>query len=281
MYEWAEIRSWRKSQRAQLLSRRVATPQAERARLRSEIMPHLTSILSRAAHGIVGFYWPFKGEVDLRGVARLLIDQGFRTALPVVVEKNRPLEFWEWRPRMPMSRGIWDIPVPAERTLLQPTLVFAPLVGFDGANYRLGYGGGYYDRTLAAMPARPFVVGVGYEFSRLATIHPQPHDIAMDVIVTEAGLQSQPTLAAALPPSQVPTIDAPDDDRLGSFSSPPCMMHELADDWSYERQQNADGPKFHHESPQPERDEADVQRNLSKRDSGSGSPAPRSGTRHP
>ncbi len=254
MDEWAEIRRWRKSQRAQLLSRRVATPQAERARLRSEIIPHLTSILSRADSGVVGFYWPFKGEVDLRGVVRTLIGQGFRAALPVVVERNRPLEFWEWRSRMPMSRGIWDIPVPAERRVLQPTLVFAPLVGFDEANYRLGYGGGYYDRTLAAMPTRPFVVGIGYEFARLVTIHPQPHDIAMDAIVTEAGLQSRPTPAAGLLPSEVLTMNTSDDDRLESFSSPPCMMHELADDWSLERQQSADGAKPHQESRQPEGD---------------------------
>jgi 5-formyltetrahydrofolate cyclo-ligase len=256
MDEWAEIRSWRKSQRAQLLSRRVATPQAERARLRSEIIPHLTSILSRADSGVVGFYWPFKGEVDLRGVVRTLIGQGFRAALPVVVERNRPLEFWEWRSRMPMSRGIWDIPIPAERSVLQPTLVFSPLVGFDSANCRLGYGGGYYDRTLAAMPTRPFVVGVGYEFSRLATIHPQPHDIAMDAIVTEAGLQSRPTPAAGPPShsSEILAMDVSDEDRLESFSSPPCMMHELADDGSFKRQPNADSPKPHHEGPRPERD---------------------------
>ena len=87
-----------------------------------------------------------------------------------------------------MTTGIWNIPVPAEGALLIPTLVIAPLVGFDAANYRLGNGGGYFDRTLAELIAnkqRPTVIGVGYECLQIATIRPQPHDIPMDVIVTE------------------------------------------------------------------------------------------------
>ena len=72
--------------------------------------------------------------------------------------------------------------------LLGPTILIVPLLGFDDAGFRLGYGGGYYDRTLAAMQPRPFTVGVGYELGRLPTIYPQPHDIPMDVIVTEAGM---------------------------------------------------------------------------------------------
>jgi 5-formyltetrahydrofolate cyclo-ligase len=66
-----------------------------------------------------------------------------------------------------------------------PDVLLAPLVGFDAGGYRLGYGGGYYDRTLAALPERPLVVGVGFETSGMETIHPQPHDIPMDLIVTE------------------------------------------------------------------------------------------------
>jgi 5-formyltetrahydrofolate cyclo-ligase len=64
-----------------------------------------------------------------------------------------------------------------------------PLLGFDAAGYRLGQGGGYYDRTLANLPQRPLTIGIGYEFGRLETIHPQPHDIPMDAIVTERGVE--------------------------------------------------------------------------------------------
>ena len=66
------------------------------------------------------------------------------------------------------------------------------MVGFDAANYRLGYGGGYFDRTLAALSPRPIAIGLGFELSRLATIFPQPHDIPLDLIVTEAGPQRRP-----------------------------------------------------------------------------------------
>jgi 5-formyltetrahydrofolate cyclo-ligase len=209
--DWAEIRSWRKSQRAALLSRRIAIPQEERRRLRSVIADRVMDVVPQRPGSVIGFYWPFKAEVDLRGLVRALIEAGARAALPVVVEKGRPLEFWEWRPRMPMARGIWNIPIPAERVVVEPMALLVPLVGFDRDHYRLGYGGGYYDRTLAARSPRPYAVGVGYEIGRLATIHPQPHDIPMDAIVTEAG------------------VEAAEDDDCGTFSSPPCFMHELAD----------------------------------------------------
>ncbi|WP_411961464.1 5-formyltetrahydrofolate cyclo-ligase [Mesorhizobium sp. CO1-1-3] len=74
---------------------------------------------------------------------------------------------------------------PSHGPAVQPDVVIAPVVGFDEANYRLGYGGGFFDRTLAAAPRRPLVVGVGYARSRIRTIYPQPHDIPMDVVVTD------------------------------------------------------------------------------------------------
>ncbi len=106
-------------------------------------------------------------------------------ALPVIVKKSAPVEFWSWHPGMPMQKGIWDIPTPREREVLTPDALLVPLVGFDDRGFRLGYGGGYFDRTLAAASRRPFAIGVGYEDSRLETIYPQAHDIAMNLIVTE------------------------------------------------------------------------------------------------
>ena len=70
-----------------------------------------------------------------------------------------------------------------------PDLTLAPLVGWDPAGFRLGYGGGYFDRTLAVLSPRPMTIGIGLQSARLATIFPQPHDIALDVILTEAGVQ--------------------------------------------------------------------------------------------
>ena len=104
----------------------------------------------------------------------------------MVVERARPVAFRAWWPRMRMRPGAWDILVPDEGDWLRPEILLVPLLGFDPQGYRLGYGGGYYDRTLAAaMPARPLATGVGFEIGRLETIHPQPHDVPMDLIVTE------------------------------------------------------------------------------------------------
>ena len=102
-----------------------------------------------------------------------------------MVEKRQPLEFWSWHPGMTLARGVWNIPIPVGRNPVQPTVLLVPLVGFDSAGYRLGHGGGYYDRTLATFIAKPFTIGIGYEIGRLETIHPQPHDVPMDAIVTE------------------------------------------------------------------------------------------------
>ena len=93
----------------------------------------------------------------------------------------------DWQTGEALSRGVWNIPIPAERRPCVPDIVISPVVGYDPACYRLGYGGGFFDRTLAALPARPRVIGIGYSSARLRTIHPQAHDIPMDLIVTEAG----------------------------------------------------------------------------------------------
>ena len=105
--------------------------------------------------------------------------------------KAAPLVFRRWTPETRMVRGDWNIPVPPpEAEALTPDITLAPVMGWDGACYRLGYGGGYFDRTLAALSPRPFTIGIGFQSARLATIYPQPHDIPLDVIVTEAGIQA-------------------------------------------------------------------------------------------
>lgn len=92
---------------------------------------------------------------------------------------------------MAMERGDWNIPVPpAYAEVLTPDIALAPLVGWDRAGYRLGYGGGYFDRTLAILRPKPSVIGVGLQSAGLSTIVPQPHDIVMDWIVTEDGIQN-------------------------------------------------------------------------------------------
>jgi len=134
----------------------------------------------------IGIFWPIRGEIDVRELARQHIARGGRIGLPVCVQRAAPVEFWNWQPGTGLKHDLWGIPIPAERDPVQPEALIVPLVGFDAAGYRLGYGGGYYDRTLAAAATKPFCVGLGYARFALQTIWPQPHDIPMDIIITDA-----------------------------------------------------------------------------------------------
>jgi 5-formyltetrahydrofolate cyclo-ligase len=184
---WPEIRQWRKETREELLRARVDAGPGRRAEWSRPIDAELRRIIPALSVRSVGFYWPFRGEFDARPLVRTLIADGMTAALPAVVQPRTPLEFRRWAPGAAMEHGVYNIPIPKERDLLQPELLIVPLVGFDGAGYRLGYGGGYYDRTIASFAAKPYAIGVGFEMSRLPTIYPQPHDIPMNAILTEAG----------------------------------------------------------------------------------------------
>ena len=191
-----DVARWRKAERIRLRAARdalsVADRQAVGAALTALLRRFLTSRFAGAAGLTLSGYWPIKGEPDLRALMAELHGTGFIIALPVVAVKAAPLVFRRWEPGMHMVRGDWNIPVPPpDAETLTPDIVLAPLVGWDGAGFRLGYGGGYFDRTLAALSPRPFSIGIGLKSARLATIFPQPHDIALDVILTEAGIQVQ------------------------------------------------------------------------------------------
>ena len=190
MQSWEDIKRWRKAERARLLEQRRALPLAERERLGTAIAEKLAALPELSgAPCRVGFYWPIRGEPDMRPFVRSLLEKGFEAALPVVVERNAPIEFYRWTAETKLTRQeVWGIPIPAVRDVVVPDVLLVPLVGFDDAAYRLGYGGGYYDRTLATFVRKPRAIGLGYELARLETIYPQPHDIPMDVIVTESRL---------------------------------------------------------------------------------------------
>jgi 5-formyltetrahydrofolate cyclo-ligase len=183
--DWPAVQAFRKTKRAELLARRRMLDLDERKRYTNALTERLLAAVELRSFAVLGFYWPIRGELDLRDVARRHVEAGGTAALPVVVAKNAPVEFWQWQPGAAMQRGFWNIPVPAERRVVTPDALLIPLVGYDAAGYRLGYGGGYYDRTLAAARPRPFRIGVGYDDSAIETIHPQPHDIPMSLIVTQ------------------------------------------------------------------------------------------------
>ncbi|MCF3934897.1 5-formyltetrahydrofolate cyclo-ligase [Acuticoccus sp. M5D2P5] len=188
-----DVARWRRSERIRLRRERDALSPAARHAASAALAQHLHTLLAKrfdaGAGRILSVYWPMKGEPDLRALMAALHAAGVIIALPVVAERAAPLHFRRWSPGARMMRGVWNIPVPADTgETLTPDIVLAPLVGWDGAGYRLGYGGGYFDRTLAALAPRPFAIGVGFSAARLATIFPQPHDIPLDLVVTEAGI---------------------------------------------------------------------------------------------
>jgi 5-formyltetrahydrofolate cyclo-ligase len=192
-----EILRWRKSERERLIAARLAAPAEDRQRFSRLIEMFLEKAIGNVSGLIVSAYSPFRGEPLLRELMRSIIAHGGRTALPVVVAAGTPLLFRIWSPGDATERGVWDIPVPCARAeAVLPDVVIAPVVGFDPACFRLGYGGGFFDRTLASFAMRPRVFGVGYSQAAIPTIHPLPHDIPMDAIVTESGVLTRAGSAA-------------------------------------------------------------------------------------
>ena len=180
------VRRWRRLQRERLLSERINAGGKQRKQWQEMILPRLEQRLPTRPAMTIGFYWPFKGEVDCRRIVCELLQDGWTAALPAVVKRDAPLIFYRWTPSSKLVPGIWKIPVPAAEEVVQPDVLLIPLVGFDGGYYCLGYGGGCYDRTIAARSVRPLCIGIGYEQGRLPSIVPQTHDIPMDCILTES-----------------------------------------------------------------------------------------------
>lgn len=188
-----DVARWRKAERTRLLAARQTMPVASRQATSAALAEHLAVLFAHRMGGATGrvlsAYWPIKGEPDLRNLMAELHGKGAILALPVVETRFAPLVFRRWTPETRMVRGDWNIPVPpdtAERLI--PDIALAPVVGWTQGGWRLGYGGGYFDRTLASLAPRPVTVGIGLQAACLPSIYPQPHDIPLDFIVTEAGL---------------------------------------------------------------------------------------------
>lgn len=172
--------------RRRLLDARRAVPPDERAARDAALGAHVIAWCH--AHGVrsLAVYCAIRGEPELLPAFTQLADEGVALALPIVAQTDAPLRFAAWRPGMAMVKDAMGVPVPAEIAFVaMPQALLLPCVGFNGKGYRLGYGGGYYDRTLAAQP-RPLAVGVAYDEAR-AEFDVQAHDVALDAILTEDG----------------------------------------------------------------------------------------------
>jgi len=180
----------KKDWRARLLGARLEA--ASDAARNAALEARLAALVARIAPRSIGFYWPLRGEFDARAwiAGWLAGDASRQAALPAIAERHTPLAFRVWTPDTPMREGHHGIPEPASQERAVPDLLLVPCVGFDADGYRLGYGGGYYDRTLAAWPgdALPVTVGVAYEACRIDDGVPEreAHDLPLDVVVTDA-----------------------------------------------------------------------------------------------
>ena len=171
--------------RKALLAARGALDPARKAGWDASIVARVLAWWRAHRMPALGVYWPLRGEPDLSAAYVELAQAGVQLALPVVVARDAPLAFTAWTPGEPMLKDGMGVAVPASlRPVPRPPALLVPCLGFNAQGYRLGYGGGYYDRTLEEAP-RPLTVGIAYAFSA-AAFDSAPHDVALDKIITEA-----------------------------------------------------------------------------------------------
>ncbi len=180
-----ELKAWRKAERNRLVVAREALDAHALDAHRRQIDAHLERTFPELKGIAVAFCWPIRNEYDARHLAKTLREAGALTAMPVVVAPKTPLIFREWHPGVELAEGPLGIPYPVGSRELEPKAVLLPMNGWDAQGYRLGYGGGFFDRTLASLKQKPLVIGVSYELARIPTIYPQPWDVPMDYVVTE------------------------------------------------------------------------------------------------
>jgi len=175
--------------RREKIAARQAMPAAAQRSASVAIQHHLAEFLLPLKTGTIAFCMPIRAEADCRPLVEHLLTLGWQAAMPTVEAIDAPLAFRAWSPATPMTTDPYGIPIPATDRQAHPDVLLLPLVAFDAAGYRLGYGGGYFDRTLAAMQPRPLSIGVGFDLCAVRDIHPERHDVPLDLIVTESGIR--------------------------------------------------------------------------------------------
>jgi 5,10-methenyltetrahydrofolate synthetase len=183
----------KKALRAALIEQRNNLPDRQ---LREDLLQRVMRIwLVGRPDIVIGAYWPIKGEFDpLPALHRWkedgeLLDQPEprRIGLPVVNKETHTMTFHAWYPGCPMEEDAYGIPKPKDTEIIVPTLVFAPCVGYGPGGFRLGYGGGFYDRMLASLSPKPFSVGLGFGMGFLPDFEPEAHDMPLDAILNDYG----------------------------------------------------------------------------------------------
>ena len=182
----------RRSLRQRLLQQRLHLPPDTRQQSANNIATHLETLFRQLQQPVAGntlsFYWPIRQEPELWPAMQFWQAGGGRLALPVISTADAAMQFRLWHAQTPMQADRFGIPTPQQGEWCHPAIILLPGLAFDDAGYRLGYGGGYFDRTLATLEPRPLLIGVFYEFQRLRSTYPMAHDQRLDYVVTELGV---------------------------------------------------------------------------------------------
>ncbi|SFV27037.1 5-formyltetrahydrofolate cyclo-ligase [Devosia crocina] len=176
--------------RKQALARRAGLDPDFRLDAAQSASFHFFDKIAFGPEDAVAGYWAIRDEIDCQPILVRLLECGQTVILPVVTDAGAPLEMRVWAPDAPLYEAGFGTLAPSELAPRRdPDLILVPLVGYDSAGTRLGYGGGYYDRTLAHLPRRPLLVGLAYSAQRLDHIPREAHDMPLDAVVTEEGVQ--------------------------------------------------------------------------------------------
>jgi 5-formyltetrahydrofolate cyclo-ligase len=156
-----------------------------------QLASHAFPVQPTSTCKIVSAFFPYKSEIDARLLLGKLAGDGWTTCLPIVIALREPLEFRRWLPGEPTIPGVWGIPRPtSDAPIVEPDVLLVPLMAFDRKGYRLGYGGGFYDRTLELLRAKKTVIaiGVAYAAQEVDSVPHDSHDQALDFVMTEKGI---------------------------------------------------------------------------------------------
>lgn len=178
-------RSFRAALRRRLIAVRMGLSLAERQAWEAAIQERLLAFFATRRPGTLAWCPAVRGECDVAPAIVRLAERGWSLCMPVVEARAQPMVFRPWQPGIEMRSDPHGIPIPDTTARTQPDWILAPLVAFDEAGYRLGYGGGYFDRTLAQLTPPPIVLGLAFELQRVATVWPQAHDWPLDGVITE------------------------------------------------------------------------------------------------
>jgi 5-formyltetrahydrofolate cyclo-ligase len=152
------------------------------------LLAHTFPLQPTLTSKVVSAFFPYKSEIDTRPLLGKLAGEGWTTCLPIVIALGEPLIFRRWVPGQPTTPGTWDIPQPTDDAeQVEPDVLLVPMMAFDKQGFRLGYGGGFYDRTLDVLRAKKtiFAIGVAYSAQEVTAVPQGAYDQTLDYVMTE------------------------------------------------------------------------------------------------